>query len=335
MPSRGTASRISPIPIPQPQGYGGGGGGGFSEPILAAIDYKTGNVAWKHKYPSGGFGNSFPGSLSTAGKLLFTGDPSGNLLAYDPADGKILWHFRTGTMVSNGPSTYMLNGSQYLVVGAGDTLVRLQVSRSTEMMTRRQILGAAGAASAWLAVEPGQAQSPAKRLANLGGAPAGFPIRTRAGRGGSKPFDFVEHCHNLGLGVVETRLASTDPEAIKTLRQKVEGYQMRLVLDVGYPRDEAGVAAFDASVKAAKECGAISLHAAMTGRRYEDMNSLEEFRPELRTLPEIDRAGRAHSAQAPHAAGDREPQGLAFRRTGGVDETRGQRVGGRALRFRQ
>jgi len=42
------------------------------------------------------------------------------------------------------------------------------------MMTRRQILGAAGAASAWLAVEPGQAQSPAKRLANLGGAPAGL-----------------------------------------------------------------------------------------------------------------------------------------------------------------
>src|SRR6185295_9173932 len=65
---------------PEPQGYGGGGGGGFSEPILEAIDYKTGNLAWKHKYPSGGFGNSFPGILTTAGKLLFTGDPSGNLL---------------------------------------------------------------------------------------------------------------------------------------------------------------------------------------------------------------------------------------------------------------
>jgi len=111
---------------PQPQGYGGGGGGGFSEPILAAIDYKTGNIAWKHQYPSGGFGNAFPGILTTAGKLLFTGDPSGNLLAFDPATGKILWHFRVGAMgigmVSNGPSTYMLNGDQYLTVGAGDTL---------------------------------------------------------------------------------------------------------------------------------------------------------------------------------------------------------------------
>jgi len=30
-------------------------------------------------------------------------------------------------MVSNGPSTYMLNGSQYLVVGAGDTLFAFKV----------------------------------------------------------------------------------------------------------------------------------------------------------------------------------------------------------------
>src|ERR1035438_1967717 len=146
------------------------------------------------------------------------------------------------------------------------------------MMTRRQILGSAPAAAAWLAAQPGQAQMPPKQLANLGGAPAGFPIRTRAGRGGAKPFDFVEHCHNLGLGVVETRLPGTDAAAVKALREKVEGYHMRLILDAGYPRDEAGVAAFDASVKAASECGAVSLHAAMTGRRYEDMNTMEDFR---------------------------------------------------------
>src|ERR1019366_1785570 len=97
------------------------------------------------------------------------------------------------------------------------------------MMTRRQILGAAGAASVWMAAEPGQTQTPPKQLPNLGGAPAGFPIRSRAGPGGGKPFDVVEHCHNLGLGVVETRLPGTDPKAIKTLRQKVEGYHMRLI----------------------------------------------------------------------------------------------------------
>jgi alcohol dehydrogenase (cytochrome c) len=107
---------------PEPQGYGGGGGGGLSEPLIEAIDYKTGNIAWKHVYPSGGFGNAFPGILTTAGKLLFTGDPSGNLIAYDPANGKPLWHLHLNSMVSDGPSTFLLDGKQYLIVGAGDTL---------------------------------------------------------------------------------------------------------------------------------------------------------------------------------------------------------------------
>jgi acido-empty-quinoprotein group A len=107
---------------PKPQGYGGGGGGGFSESVLEAIDYRSGNIAWKHVYPTGGFGNSFPGILTTAGKLLFSGDAAGNLLADDPATGRTLWHLRLGSGVSNGPSTFMLDGRQYLIAGAGDTL---------------------------------------------------------------------------------------------------------------------------------------------------------------------------------------------------------------------
>ena len=144
-------------------------------------------------------------------------------------------------------------------------------------MTRREMLGAAGAAAAMLSLKPGLAQPSVKPMRNLGGAPAGFPMRSRAARGGAKPFDFVEYCHSLGLGVVETRLPPTDAESIKAFRQKIETYNMRVILDVGYPRDDAGVAAFDASVKAAKECGAVSLHAAMTARRYEEFNTLDEF----------------------------------------------------------
>jgi alcohol dehydrogenase (cytochrome c) len=90
--------------------------GGF----ITAIDYKTGKVAWRHRYPGtgGGLGN---GMLTTAGKLLFAGDLSGNLVAYDPANGKILWHTRIG-QISNAPETYMLDGHQYILVAAGDTL---------------------------------------------------------------------------------------------------------------------------------------------------------------------------------------------------------------------
>jgi alcohol dehydrogenase (cytochrome c) len=87
---------------------------------LTAIDYKTGKIAWRHKYPGTGGGGS-SGLLTTAGKLLFGGDLGGNIVAYDPADGKILWHSHIG-QVSNAPETYMLDAHQYLLVAAGDTL---------------------------------------------------------------------------------------------------------------------------------------------------------------------------------------------------------------------
>jgi alcohol dehydrogenase (cytochrome c) len=88
--------------------------------FLTAIDYKTGKVAWRHRYPGTG-GNLGNGMLTTAGRLLFAGDIAGNLVAYDPANGKILWHTRLGN-VSNAPETYMLDGHQYILVAAGDTL---------------------------------------------------------------------------------------------------------------------------------------------------------------------------------------------------------------------
>ena len=87
---------------------------------IAAIDYKTGKTVWRHRYPGtgGGGGN---GLLTTAGGLSFGGDAGGNLVAYDAATGKILWHARLG-QISNAPQTYMLDGHQYVLQAAGDTL---------------------------------------------------------------------------------------------------------------------------------------------------------------------------------------------------------------------
>jgi alcohol dehydrogenase (cytochrome c) len=88
---------------------------------LTAIDYKTGKIVWRHKYRTLGNDARTPGLLTTAGKLLFAGDVSGNLIAFDPANGKILWHSYTG-QVTNAPETYMIDGRQYVLVAAGDTL---------------------------------------------------------------------------------------------------------------------------------------------------------------------------------------------------------------------
>lgn len=108
----------------KPEGWAGNDRGGWSQEILKALDYRTGKVTWSHKWPTEG-GRS--GILSTAGGLLFTGDPSANFVALDAASGSILWHAGLNGSVGNGPMTYELDGQQYVVVAAGDTLYAFTV----------------------------------------------------------------------------------------------------------------------------------------------------------------------------------------------------------------
>jgi outer membrane protein assembly factor BamB len=82
-------------------------------------------VKWNHPYTTadslgGGLGG--PGILTTAGNVLFSGDYNGNLIAFNAANGSILWHFPMLHSLSNGPIAYVLDGQQYLVAGGGDTL---------------------------------------------------------------------------------------------------------------------------------------------------------------------------------------------------------------------
>lgn len=101
----------------KPEGWSGNDQGGWSQSMLQAIDYQTGKVKWSHKWETSGVR---AGVLSTAGNLVFTGDPGNNLVALDATTGKAIWHSNLGTGVSNGPVTYELGGHQYVVVGAGD-----------------------------------------------------------------------------------------------------------------------------------------------------------------------------------------------------------------------
>jgi alcohol dehydrogenase (cytochrome c) len=94
---------------------------GASTSYMTAIDYKTGNIVWKHKYRVAGSARTPSGVLTTAGRLLFGGDPSGNLVAFDPGNGTLLWHSAIG-QVTNAPQTYMADGRQYVIAAAGDTL---------------------------------------------------------------------------------------------------------------------------------------------------------------------------------------------------------------------
>lgn len=94
---------------------------------ITAIDYKTGKIAWQHRFSGIANYGVQPGLLTTGGKLLFAGDPGGNLVAYDVANGNPMWHARIG--VSNAPETYMLDGHQYILVGAGDSVYAFRLNQ--------------------------------------------------------------------------------------------------------------------------------------------------------------------------------------------------------------
>ena len=71
---------------------------------------------------AGGAAGGPMGLLSTAGGLLFGNDGGGSFVAYDAVSGRPLWHAGLGANTSNGPQTFLLEGRQYVVVGAGDSL---------------------------------------------------------------------------------------------------------------------------------------------------------------------------------------------------------------------
>jgi alcohol dehydrogenase (cytochrome c) len=104
---------------------GGANTGLWSQSMLLALDYETGKVRWRRDRPNaegreaGGQGS---GILTTAGGLLFTGDPTGDLLALDAATGKTLWHVYPGGNLTGAPMTYELGGRQYVITAVDGVL---------------------------------------------------------------------------------------------------------------------------------------------------------------------------------------------------------------------
>jgi alcohol dehydrogenase (cytochrome c) len=109
----------------QPSGYGGTGDAiGHGQRVLQAINPLTGNAVWKHVYPN--LNNApttvGPSILTTASNLLITGDDQKNVIIYSADKGQVLWHHEIGANESGGVITYLLDGKQYILFGAGDSL---------------------------------------------------------------------------------------------------------------------------------------------------------------------------------------------------------------------
>ena len=84
---------------------------------LQAWDPVRRKLAWE--VPLDGFWN--PGTMTTAGNLVFQGRADGNFVAYHATTGAELWRFNAGLGVSAPPITYSVAGRQYvaLLVGWG------------------------------------------------------------------------------------------------------------------------------------------------------------------------------------------------------------------------
>ena len=89
--------------------------GGIQTGNITAVNYNTGKIAWQVKTPQPMIG----GILATSGGLVFAGEGNGWFKAYDSSNGKELWQFMAGAGVNAPPSSYMVDGKQYIVVGSG------------------------------------------------------------------------------------------------------------------------------------------------------------------------------------------------------------------------
>ena len=113
----------SRTPEPKKNFAGGGAGPKPSEPgqmFLRAFDATTGVRVWE--YPMTGPAESWAGTLSTGGGVVFFGDDDGHLVALEGKTGKHLWHFQMGEALSASPMTYSVSGKQYVAIASATAI---------------------------------------------------------------------------------------------------------------------------------------------------------------------------------------------------------------------
>jgi alcohol dehydrogenase (cytochrome c) len=119
-----------------PAGYKAGDrvmGGRFSRApdtpwgALRAIDPITGERTWEIKHPT----PSWAGVLTTASGLVFSGTNEGAFFAADSRTGRELWRYHAGAAIYAPPTTYTIDGRQWVVIPAGMTLTAFALPAAT------------------------------------------------------------------------------------------------------------------------------------------------------------------------------------------------------------
>jgi alcohol dehydrogenase (cytochrome c) len=82
---------------------------------LTAIDASNGNVRWRYRSPR----PMVAAVTTTAGGVVFTGEMTGDFLAFDAETGKELYRMYTGAGILGGVVSYAVDGKQYVATTSG------------------------------------------------------------------------------------------------------------------------------------------------------------------------------------------------------------------------
>lgn len=84
---------------------------------VVALNIQTGEIAWQYETPGG---VTWAGTLATGGGLVFAGAPDGRLRAFNDLTGEILWEFQTGSGIYAPPTSFTIDGKQYIGIASGN-----------------------------------------------------------------------------------------------------------------------------------------------------------------------------------------------------------------------
>ena len=92
---------------------------GLPNPLnnVTAISVETGETVWTYEQEA-----IMMSLMSTAGDLIFGGDNNGRMKAISKLSGEVVWEVNLGSTVSGYPTTFMVNGKQYISVSTGRSL---------------------------------------------------------------------------------------------------------------------------------------------------------------------------------------------------------------------
>jgi len=105
---------------------------------LQAWDMNSGRRVWTHEFQYMNWGPV----LTTGGGLVFLGGTNDRMFrAFDAKTGTVLWEFKTNSGVTGVPSSYAVDGVQYIAVqsGWGVDAQRMQARLDTFMRTKTDV----------------------------------------------------------------------------------------------------------------------------------------------------------------------------------------------------